>query len=265
MAENKTLLTVGFVGTGAITKAVVAGFCKRAGDTPFQIVLSPRNAKVAEALHKAWPDRITVAKTMQEVLDRSDWVVLAIPPAAGENVCRSLKFRREHKVISFLPDKTLPQLESWIGKTEVLVHMVPLTFNEICNGPILLYPPQAEAAELFGLIGHMVEVESAEAMSAFSGITACVTPFFAVMQTLIEWLAGQGVPAQQAADYVTHFFYSEAMEALPLDPAGVCRMARESTPGGINLMAKDLIEAGGGFEIWKKTMDEVLKRVAEAP
>lgn len=42
-------------------------------------------------------------------------------------------------------------------------------------------------------------------------------------------------------------------------------MARESTPGGINLMAKDIIQKAGGFAVWDRAMERVFARVAEAP
>lgn len=263
--NNANLPAVGFIGAGAITQAVVTGFCGRAADTPFPIVLSPRSRETAAGLHAAYPARVSVAQSMQEVLDCTEWVVLAVPPAAGEEVCRGLRFRADHKVISFLLDKTLPQLRLWIGKTAALVHMVPLTFNAICDGPILLYPPHTEAAALFGRIGRVVEVDSPAKMSALSAITACVTPFFALIDTLTVWLGKQGVSAVQAADYVTGFFSAMCSEAVSLEPEAVRRMARESTPGGINLMAKDIIQKESGFAAWDRAMEQVLDRVAEAP
>ena len=177
MNERKNAYpTVGFIGAGAITQAVVTGFCERAADTPFPIVLSPRSRETAARLRAAYPARVSVAQSMQEVLDRAEWVVLAVPPAVGEEVCQSLRFRADHKVISFLPDKTLPQLREWIGETAALVHMVPLTFNAICDGPILLYPPHSEAAALFARIGRVVEVDSPAKMSALSTCLLYTSP-----------------------------------------------------------------------------------------
>ena len=102
-------------------------------------------------------------------------------------------------------------------------------------------------------------------MSALSAITACVTPLFAVMDTLAGWLSAQGVEPAQGTEYVTRFFHAVCSEAVSLDPAGVHRMAQESTPGGINLFAKDLIARGDGFAVWEQAMEQVLARVAEAP
>lgn len=68
--EHNAYPSVGFVGTGAITAAVVTGFCRRAADLPFPIVLSPRSQSTAAALQQEFPARVCVAKSMQEVLDR---------------------------------------------------------------------------------------------------------------------------------------------------------------------------------------------------
>ena len=83
--ENK-LPTLGLIGTGTLAAALVTGFCSRAAETPYPIVLSPRSRENAARLKAAYPDRVTVAESMQEVVDRSDWVMLAVLPGAGEEV-----------------------------------------------------------------------------------------------------------------------------------------------------------------------------------
>ena len=61
--EHK-LPTLGFIGTGTLTTALVTGFCARAADAPYPIVLSPRSRKNAERLKAAYPGRVTVAESM---------------------------------------------------------------------------------------------------------------------------------------------------------------------------------------------------------
>lgn len=263
MSKPNSLPTIGFVGTGAITTAVVTGFCERAKEFPFPIVISPRNKENAEKLKRAYSDRITIAKDSQDVLDRSEWVVLAVLPQVGEGICRSLRFRSDHKVISFFPDKALAQVRSWIGDTAELVHMLPLTFNAFADGPIILCPPQKEVAEIFGHIGKVVEMERSDEAAVLSVVTACVTPMFAVMETLIQWISAKGIPEDIATNYTTNFFLAVCQEAVRLDRYGVHTMATVSTPGGLNLMAKDIIEKLGGFDAWQAAMLPVLQRMTE--
>lgn len=76
----RTLPTIGFIGIGDIASALITGFCERAADVPYPFVVSPRNAQKATRLAEKYPDRVTVAASMQEVVDRSDWVVISVLP-----------------------------------------------------------------------------------------------------------------------------------------------------------------------------------------
>ncbi|NBI09927.1 hypothetical protein D1641_07835 [Colidextribacter sp. OB.20] len=259
---KNSLPTLGFIGTGTLTTALVTGFCARAAETPYPIVLSPRSRKNSERLRAAYPGRVTVAESMQEVTDRSDWVMLAVLPGAGEEVCRSLRFRPDHKVINFMSDKTLPQIREWIGDTAVLCHMVPLTFNAFCDGPIVLSPPNGEAAEIFGHIGKVVQLEERYHAAVLAAVTGCVAPFFTLMDTLSQWSASQGVPRELAAQYVTSFFGAVCQEAAGLDAEGLHRMAATATPGGINYMVKDLLAQREGFDMWAQAMEPAIQRLA---
>lgn len=258
--EHK-LPTLGFIGTGTLATALVTGFCQRAAEAPYPIVLSPRSQKNAAKLKELYPDRVTVAQSMQEVVDQSDWVMLAVLPKAGEEVCRSLRFRPDHKVINFMSDKTLPQVREWIGETAALVHMVPLTFNAFTDGPIVLSPPNGEAAEIFGHIGKVLQLEERYHAAVLAAVTGCVAPFFTLMDTLSRWSAEQGVPEELAAQYVTSFFGAVCQEAAGLDAEGLHRMASTATPGGINFLVKDLLEQQGGFEMWARAMEPALERL----
>ncbi|MCI8423010.1 MAG: NAD(P)-binding domain-containing protein [Lawsonibacter sp.] len=259
--EHK-LPTLGFLGTGTLTSALVTGFCQRARETPYPILLSPRSQEKSARLKAAYPDRVEVAASMQEVVDRSDWVMLAVLPGAGEEACRSLCFRPEQKVINFMSDKTLPQIRAWIGETAALVHMVPLTFNASFQGPIVLSPSNREAAEIFGHIGQVIQVEERYHAAVLAAITACAAPFYTLMDTLRQWTGTQGVPEELGAQYVSAFFQAICHEASLLDADGLHQMAGTATPGGINFMVKDHLTRQGGFQMWADAMEPVMQRLA---
>lgn len=263
MTTDKKWPVLGFIGTGAITSALVTGLCTRAQKYPYPIIVSPRNQEKALALKKAYPTRVTVAESFQQVADQSDWLVLAVLPEAGEEVCRSIRLRPDHKVINLLSDRSLPEVKSWIGETQVLVHMVPLTFNAITNGPIVLHPPQAEAAEIFGHIGTIIQIEERYHAAVLAAITGYVAPFFTLMDKIVDWAQKEGVPSNLAADYVTAFFHATCEEALSFDRQGLHSLAEETTPGGINYMVKDAIEKQKGFTAWVKAMEPAIARLAK--
>ncbi|NLC84903.1 MAG: NAD(P)-binding domain-containing protein [Ruminococcaceae bacterium] len=260
-SSTKNLPTIGFIGTGTLTTALVTGFCSRAAEKPYPIVLSPRNREKAAALQAEFPDRVKVAETFQEVADKSDWLVLAVLPSVGEEVCRGIKFRPTHKVINMLADRSLQEIRSWIGPTEVLVHMVPVTYNAVFSGPIIQTPPQAEAAEIFADIGSMVQVEERQQAAVLAAITACVAPYFTLLSTLIKWASSQGVPEELAADYVKKFFQGLTEQAIRSGNQSVHELAAEFTPGGTNFMVKEMLTEQGVFAAWARAMEPVLARL----
>ena len=163
---------------------------------------------------------------------------------------------------NFMSDKTLPQVRAWIGETAVLAHMVPLTFNAFADGPIVLSPPNSEAAEIFGHIGQVLQLEERYHAAVLAAVTGCVAPFFTLMDTLSRWSASQGVPQEVAAKYVTGFFGAVCQEAARLDAEGLRRMASTATPGGINFMVKDFLAQREGFDMWAQAMEPAIARLA---
>ncbi len=54
--ENK-LPTIGFLGSGAITTAMVTGLCERAAGAPYPLVVSDTKAEACEKLRAKFPGR----------------------------------------------------------------------------------------------------------------------------------------------------------------------------------------------------------------
>ncbi len=257
-----SLPTLGFIGTGTLTTALVTGFCERAADKPYRIIVSPRNRDNSKMLQEKYPDRVTVAESMQDVLDQAEWIMIAILPDAGEEVLKGLQFRKEHKVINFMSDKLLPDIRSWIGDTEVLVHMVPLTYNAVFDGPIVLSPPNEEAAEIFGSIGKVVQLENRFHAAMFAAVTGYEVPIFSLLSTIIDCCVREGVPADAAFQYVTGFFKTTCDYACTLDPEGIRDKAAHSTPGGINYMVKQGLLEKDAFQAWDDALQPAIERLA---
>ena len=257
------LPTLGFLGAGAISTAVITGFCERAAHLPYPIIVSDMKKDACAKLQERFPGRVTAAKSLQECVDQSDWVIIAVWPQAGEEVIRSLTFRPDHKVINFMFDKTVEEIKPWMNcEVDTMVHMIPGTFLSFYPGPIVVCPPNPEVSQIFGEIGKIVNLDSRYHAAVFGSVTGCFAPMFAILDHLISWAESEGVPSDAAAQYVTNMFAAVCQEACGKDREGVHYMATVSTPGGINLQALDLITKAGGFQAWVDAMKPVMVRTA---
>ena len=102
-------MKLGFIGTGNITVAVVKGICT-SNISYKKILISPRNKKKAVNLKKKFK-KIVIAKNNQEIVDKCNWVFLAVTPKVGEKILPKLSFKSNQKIISFISTINLPQLK----------------------------------------------------------------------------------------------------------------------------------------------------------
>ena len=54
--KSNQLPVLGFLGAGAIVSAMVRGFCERAQDTPYHLVVSDMRPEACEALRNQYPE-----------------------------------------------------------------------------------------------------------------------------------------------------------------------------------------------------------------
>ena len=93
-------MKLGFIGTGALTAAIVSGLKSVAGNS-VSVLLSPRNEEIAAQLAARYPD-VRIASDNQAVLDACDTVMLAVRPQIAHDVLPRLRFRPEHHLISLI-------------------------------------------------------------------------------------------------------------------------------------------------------------------
>ena len=75
-------MKLGFIGTGNITVAVVNGIC--GSKIAFKkILVSPKNKSHALKLSKKFK-KVSIAKNNQEIVDKCNWIFLAITPKVGD-------------------------------------------------------------------------------------------------------------------------------------------------------------------------------------
>ena len=119
-------MKLGFVGTGKITSAVITGICT--SKISFQkILVSPRNKNIAQKLKKRFR-KVDIAKTNQEIVDKCNWIFLAVTPKVGEKIIPQLKFKSNQKIVSFISTINLAQLKKLIKKKVKIVRAIETFF-----------------------------------------------------------------------------------------------------------------------------------------
>ena len=92
-------MKLGFIGIGKIATSVIEGVFKAKINIK-EIILSPKNNKNCKYLKKKFK-KILIAKSNQEVLDKSNWVILSVTPNVGKQILKNLKFKKKTYSLKF--------------------------------------------------------------------------------------------------------------------------------------------------------------------
>jgi len=88
-------MILGFIGIGKISSSVIQGVSNSRIQYK-KIILSPRNKKISKYLKTKFKN-IEIAKNNQEVIDKSNWIFLAVTPLVGNKIIQELKFQLDSK------------------------------------------------------------------------------------------------------------------------------------------------------------------------
>ena len=252
-------MRVGVVGVGTIAAYMVKGLLAER-DKDVELYLSPRGTARTAELARLFP-HVRVMPTNQAVLDESDWVLLAVRPQDAEEAVRPLRFSAGHKVLSVIAMTSLARLQTLMPKVNTFVRMIPLPFIERRSGPVVIYPDNQEILSLFEGLGQVILPRNEALLDVFSAISSSMSMFYRIVGQVAGWGEESGLSAEDAAAYTLSFYGALVETGARTPPAGLGNLWREMTPGGLNARAVEVMEAGGGFEIWNNALDEVMARI----
>jgi len=252
-------LKLGFIGTGAISAAVIHGLSKAWGDSN-EIVVSPRSAEVSEDLAQRYR-WVRQAETNQEVVEASDILFLGVMPHQAAEVIGALNLRQGQVLASFAAGIEVADLKKLTGPEADVCRITPLPPIAQLEGPVMLYPALGQVRQLIAPLGVLIEPESDEAMAALSTASGLMSSFFRLSQEAIGWLEEHDLPRAQGRDYVMAMFAALSKTALRHDPAALEALpAAHETPGGINEACREFLERERWFETFALGMDAIDER-----
>ena len=166
---------LGFIGIGKISSSVITGICNSSLKYK-KIIISPRNKKISQSLRKKYK-KIIIAKSNQEVIDKSNWVFLAITPTVGKEIIRDLRFKSKQTIISFISTITLSELKKAIKVKAKIIRAIPLPPISLRKGPVPICPPSKKVKDFFNKIGTTVEIKNEKSSINFWTTSGMMAPF----------------------------------------------------------------------------------------
>ncbi|MFC3165827.1 pyrroline-5-carboxylate reductase [Ciceribacter thiooxidans] len=253
---------IGFIGTGAITDAMVRGLLTEPAAVP-HVMVSHRSANISAKLAADFP-QVLVSGDNQAIVDSCDTVVLAIRPQIADEVIRPLAFRDGQKVISVIAATSRETLFDWIRADVRLSQAIPLPFVARRKGVTAVYPPDVDTAALFNVLGNAVECETKKEYDLLAAASALMATYFGIMHRTTEWLAENGLPEEKGRAYLAPLFASLSETAVL---AGKDRhyidLSREfATGGGLNEQVFQEFDRNGGTGALKRALGQVLERIS---
>lgn len=254
-------MQLGFIGTGALTSAIVTGL-KSVADNSVSVLLSPRNAEIAAGLACRYRD-VRVAPDNQDVLDSCDTIMLAVRPQIAHEVLPELRFRRSHHVVSLIATLSREEIAALITPAERVTKALPMPMIAVRQGATIIFPTDPGMAALFGRLGKVVEVEDASEFDALSVVTATFATYFKYLDTIHGWLKGHGVADAKARDYIATLYKALAHAPETVPEAGFLHLAEEyATRGGINEQVLRELTGRNLFDVLLESLDGVHRRIS---
>ena len=253
-------MRLGFIGTGKIASSVITGVCT--SKISFRkILISRRNKNIAQKLRKRFR-KVYIAKTNQEIVDKCNWIFLAVTPKVGKKILPKLKFRSNQKVISFIATINLTQLKKTLGKKIKIVRAIPLPPISLKKGPVLICPPDKQVKSFFDKIGTTVEVKNEKLSKNFWATSAMMAPFYEILKVLSDWLVKRGIKRHEAQKYITTLFVALSVDSANNSIKHLKHLVADSqTPGGLNEQAVKGLRRAKFYRSLENSLNTILKRL----
>ena len=253
-------MNLGFIGTGKISSSVITGICT--SKISFnKIIISARNKKIARTLKQKFK-KIIIAKDNQQIIDKCDWVFLAVTPIVGEKIIKDLKFKSKQTIVSFISTITLSQLKKAIKVKAKIIRAIPLPPISLKKGPVPICPPDKRVKAFFDKIGTTVEIKNEKSSINFWATSGMMAPFYQLLSSMTNWLVKRGVKRDNAQKYITSLFLALSEDAVANSKKDLKYLVKESqTPKGLNEQGVKELTKAGFYKSLEKTLNSIHKRL----
>ncbi len=253
-------MKLGFIGTGKITESVVTGICT--SDIKYKkIILSSRNKKIANSLKKKFKN-IIIKNNNQEIINKSNWIFLAVTPTVGKKILKDLKFNFKHTIVSFISTIKLNELKKMIKVKSIIVRAIPLPPISIKKGPVPICPPNKKVKNFFDKIGSTIEIKNEKLSINFWSTSGMMASYYNILRAMSDWLVKKGIKKQDAQKYITSLFLALSEDAVVNSKKDLKFLVKESqTPKGLNEQGLKEMTKKGVYKSVINTLNSIHKRL----
>jgi pyrroline-5-carboxylate reductase len=245
-------MVVGFIGSGNMAAAMARGWANADEDSPSEMLFTDSGSGRATALADEVGGK--AVDSNEDLVRQSDFVILAVKPAALEGVAASLPAPRA--VLSLLGATPLARLVEHFPESAV-IRLMPNLAVEVNAGVICMADPEGadekiveDARRLLGSIATVHELPD-DAMDVATAVMGCSPAYFAVIAEALgsEGAAG-GLEPEVAIGMVAESLAGTAELLKRRTPFEI--QVAVASPGGSTEAGLEALAAAGGAEAFRE-------------
>jgi len=254
-------MIVGFIGSGNMAAAMARGWAGADNDAPSEMLFTDSGSGRATALAEEVGG--TAVGSNEELVRRSDFVILAVKPAALEAVAASIPAPRA--VLSLLGATPLAKLAGEFPDSTV-IRLMPNLAVEVNQGVICMADPEGadegiveECRRLLSSIASVHELPD-ESMDVATAVMGCSPAYFAVIAEALgsEGAAG-GLEPEVAIRMVGESMAGTAELLGRRTPFEI--QTAVASPGGSTEAGLEALAAAGGAEAFRRAYEASMARM----
>lgn len=197
-------MKLGFIGTGAISDAVIRGLLTSDYRVD-EIIVSRRSAHISAKLVADF-DRVRVEDDNQAIIDQSDMIFLAVLPQIAGDVLSALRVPDDKQIVSLIATIPISDLKVWLGTNAQCDRAIPLPPVEHHACVTAVYPGSPDVMALFEKLGGAVAAETIDAFDGYATGSALMATYFTVLESAAQWMVKQGSDYGDARRYLAALF-----------------------------------------------------------
>ena len=251
-------MNIGFLGSGHITSSIIEGISKSKLKIK-KIFISPRNKLISKKISKRFK-KVTIAINNQQVIDRSNWVFLAVTPQVGNKILNKLKFNKNKKIISLISTINLEKLKKYTRNKNIF-RVIPLPFIGMRKGPIIICPKDNQLKNFFNYLGKVIELKNEKTSKAFWSTSSFMASFYFLLNQTSNWLTSKGIKKKDAEDYTRELFLALSEDAINKNKNSLKQLVLESqTPGGTNAYVLNQLKKKKFYKVQQTVLNSIFKK-----